>query len=133
MIASTRRTEPAHDPGKLSGPALRTFFNIARAWRLDKEQQRILLGAPSRATLFRWAKDPDSVTLPRDTLERISYLLGIYKALHLLFPDPEQADGWIHRPNSASTFNGQPALARMLAGSVADLYLVRRYLDGQRG
>ena len=119
-------------PAQLSGPALRTFFNIARDWRLTIEQQRILLGGPSRSTLFVWRKDQD-IELSRDVLERISYVLGIYKALHILFPDAAQADGWIHRANAAVPFNGQSALQRMLHGSVADLYAVRAYLDGVRG
>ena len=118
---------------RLSGPALRTFFRIAEVWGLNNEQQRVLLGSPSRATLFRWAKAPETVDLSPDTLERISYVLGIYKALHLLFTDRAQADGWVHRPNAGSIFNGQTAIERMLGGQVVDLYAVRRYLDGQRG
>jgi hypothetical protein len=68
-----------------------------------------------------------------DALERISYVLGIYKALHILFTTPAQADGWIKRANATSLFAGSSALDRMMAGQVADLYVVRRYLDAQRG
>ena len=71
--------------------------------------------------------------VPADVLERISYILGIYKALHLLFADRAQADGWVRRPNAALMFGGRSALERMLAGQVADLYVVRQYLEGQRG
>jgi hypothetical protein len=71
--------------------------------------------------------------LPRDTLERLSYLLGIYKALQLLLPEAQAADEWIRRPNEAPLFGGRSALERMLSGNVADLYLVRQYLDAQRG
>jgi hypothetical protein len=116
----------------LAGPALRAFFNIARAWQLGAEQERVLLGAPPRSTFFRWKRDRAGA-VPNDVIERISYLLGIYKALHILFPDPAQADAWLRRPNHAAPFGGQPALARMLAGQVADLYVVRQYLDAQRG
>lgn len=123
---------PATD-ARLAGPALRTFLRIADAWNLSKEARRTLLGEPGRSTFYRWVGDPDAAALSRDTLERISYVFGIYKALHLLFPDPKQADGWVHRPNAAPLFNGQPAIDRMLAGSVADLFQVRRYLDAQRG
>ncbi len=116
----------------LSGPALRTFFRIAKAWNLDAEQSRNLLGSPGRTTFFRWKRNQD-VVLPKDALERISYVLGIYKALHILFPRPEQADAWPYRPNSAPLFAGKPALERMLGGQVSDLFLVRQYLDAQRG
>ena len=66
-------------------------------------------------------------------LERISYILGIYKALQLLLPDTRAADEWIRRPNEAAVFGGRSALDRMLSGNVADLYIVRQYLDAQRG
>jgi hypothetical protein len=116
----------------LSGPALRTFFNIAEKWGLSADEQVILLGRPGRSTYFRWKREP-SGPLGHDTLERISYLLGIYKALHILLPDPAQADAWVRRPNAAPLFAGHSALERMLGGQVADLYSVRQYLDAQRG
>ena len=117
---------------ELDGPALRAFFQIAKAWGLTAEQERILLGNPARSTFFRWKREL-SGTLPQDVLERISYLLGVYKALRLLFPNAEQANGWIKRANAAPLFGGATALDRMLGGRVADLYVVREYLDAQRG
>ena len=116
----------------LSGPALRTFFNIAEAWELTTEEQRKLLGGMPRATYFRLRKDAEAAVLARDTLERISYILGIYKALQILLPE-KAADKWIKNPNTASLFGGRPAIERMLAGNVVDLYQVRQYLDGERG
>ena len=71
--------------------------------------------------------------LSSDTLERISYVMGIYKALHILLPTKEMADGWVKKPNTAQGFGGRSALERMLAGRVLDLADVRRYLDAQRG
>ena len=66
-------------------------------------------------------------------MERISYILGIYRALQILFKDAKLADGWVRRPNTASPFGGRSALDRMLSGNVADLFVVRRYLDAERG
>ncbi len=120
------------DRKALSGPALRTFFRIADMWDLNVEQQMTLLGLTSRSTYFKWKKDPE-VALPKDTLERISYILGIYKALQILLPDETAADTWITRPNNAPLFSGRSALERMLSGHVSDLYVVRQYLDAQRG
>jgi len=120
------------DMAALSGPALRTFFNIAEAWELGAEEQRKLLGGMPPATFYRYRKNTDAAPLSRDTLERISYILGIYKALQILLPD-QAADKWIKKPNAAPIFGGQRAIDRMLAGNVADLYQVRQYLDGERG
>ena len=114
-----------------SDVALRAFFGIAKVWGLNTEEQIALLGKPARSTYFKWKKS--SGQLSKDTLERISYLLGIFRALEILFPDASSADAWIRRPNDAPLFNGQSALDRMLAGSVSDLFVVRRYLDAQRG
>jgi hypothetical protein len=116
----------------LSGPALRTFFRIAELWGLSTEEQMTLLGVTSRSTFFKWKRAAD-VTLPKDTLERISYILGIYKALQILLPDERAADAWIRKPNAAPLFGRQSALHRMLSGHVSDLYVVRQYLDAQRG
>ena len=119
-------------PKTFSGPALRSFLQIAELWNLNVEEQMTLLGLRSRSTYFKWKKDPE-IQLPKDTLERISYILGIYKALQILLPDNKAADRWVRQPNTAPLFGGQSALSRMLSGQVADLYVVRKYLDAQRG
>ena len=126
------RLAVATDRKGLSGPALRTFLRIADLWGLTIDEQMTLLGVTARSTFFKWKKDPNA-TLPKDTLERISYILGIYKALQILLPDEKAADEWVRRPNAASLFGGQSALDRMLSGQVADLFVVRQYLDAQRG
>jgi hypothetical protein len=111
---------------------LRTFFSIADAWHLTAAERMVLLGVRSRSTFHLW-REGKSGALSADTLERLSYLFGIYKALQILMPSPESADEWVRKPNTAPLFNGQSALERMLSGHVADLYEVRRYLDAQRG
>jgi hypothetical protein len=120
-----------YDRKALSGPALRTFFRIAEAWGLSNDEQITLLGA-ERSTYYKWKRERDGL-LPKDTLERISYILGIYKALHILLPNDQAADSWIRRSNTAPVFGGKSALDRMLSGQVSDLYVVRQYLDAQRG
>ena len=110
--------------------ALRAFFRLVELWGLSMDQARQLLGRPSRATMYNW-KAGKARTLPHDTLRRISYLLGICKALRILYRDPQLADAWIRRPNAA--FGGQNALERMLAGDVTDLAAVRAHLDAARG
>jgi len=126
------KTSPTVSQDQLSGPALRAFFRLAELWDLNVEEQLTLLGLRSRSTYFKWKRD-SSIQLPKDTLERISYLLGIYKALQILLPDEHAADAWIRQPNSAPLFSGHSALSRMLSGHVSDLYVIRQYLDAQRG
>ena len=118
---------------ELSAAGLRAFFAIARDWGLNTDAQMVLLGAPGRSTFFKWKSAPESADLKRDTLERLSYLLGIYKALQILLPDTVAADAWVKKPNSAPLFGGKSALDRMLGGNVADLLAVRQYLDAHRG
>src|ERR1700751_5105981 len=91
------------DPKTASGPAMKAFMRIADRWKLDVDKQLTLLGAPARSTFFRWKKGQD-VNLSMDTLERISYMLGIFKALHILLPDEDAADAWINKPNTAPLF-----------------------------
>lgn len=130
----THRGHPGTSPvsvQQMSAAGLRAFARIAQAWGLSVDEQITLLGEPARSTFFAWRKSPDTAKLPRDTLERISNILGIYKSLQILLPDA-QADAWVRQPNTAPLFGGQPALTRMLAGNVADLFTVRRYLDSVR-
>jgi hypothetical protein len=126
------RAEPARGVSHLGGAGLRAFANIAEAWGLSIAEQLALLGIASRSTFFKWRRERNP-KLPRDTLERLSYLLGIYKSLQILLPDPAAADGWVRKPNNAALFGGRSALQRMLSGQVGDLYVVREYLDAERG
>ncbi|MCW5634312.1 MAG: DUF2384 domain-containing protein [Rubrivivax sp.] len=118
---------------ELAAAGLRAFARMAEAWQLSVDEQLRLLGQPPRSTFFAWRKHPERASLPRDTLERLSYLLGIWKSLQILLPDAGAADAWVRQPNAAPAFGGRSALARMLAGNVSDLHAVRTYLDGVRG
>ena len=137
MSLTSANSSPGTDAGRsgstsLGGPGLRAFANIAEAWGLSVVDQLKLLGIASRSTFFKWRRERDP-RLPRDTLERLSYLLGIYKSLQILLPDARAADEWLRKPNNAPLFGGRSALERMLTGQVADLYVVRQYLDAERG
>ena len=129
-IADRTNQTPQERP--LGTGALRTFFRIAELWGLPAEEQKTLLGIPSSSTYYKWKKDPPDRISP-DLLERLSYLLGIYKALEILLPHDTPKQGWLQRPNAHPLFGGQPPMKRMLTGLVSDLYLVRRYLDAERG
>jgi Antitoxin Xre/MbcA/ParS C-terminal toxin-binding domain/Antitoxin Xre-like helix-turn-helix domain len=130
-IAAKAQSKPSSRDLSVAG--LRAFFNIARDWGLSTEEQMVLLGAPGRSTFFKWKSAPETADLKRDTLERLSYILGIYKALQILLPATTSADAWVKKPNTAPLFGGRSALDRMLGGNVADLLAVRQYLDARRG
>lgn len=133
MSAQLSPVRPEVSAPQMSAAGLRAFARIAEAWGLSVDEQIRLLGEPARSTFFAWRKHPDKASLPRDTLERLSNLLGIWKSLQILLPEPAAADGWVRRPNAAPPFGGRSALQHMLGGNVSDLNLVRRYLDGARG
>ena len=130
-IPADRRKDPKYRR-QMSGPAMRSFFLIADVWKLTNEQQRALLGWPPASTFFKY-KAGQVTILPLDMLTRISLLLGIYKDLHILYPEADLADRWIHLPNSNPLFGGRPALTLITEGGIDGLQQVRRLLDGRRG
>lgn len=130
VATRVERSLDEFEPARVSAVALKAFFNLAREWELGRDDRITLLGGPSVRTYYRW-RAGQVATLPRDTLERISVLLGIYKALQILFPSGQRATQWLRRPNRA--FGGESALDVMLKGRVDHLYRVRRYLDAWRG
>ena len=121
------------NPQRVAAAALQGFFSITERWGLSATQQRCLLGNPAESTFFKWKSTKAAKRLDSATLERISYILGIHKALRILLPTERAAYEWVNKPNASPLFLGQAALSRMLSGRVADLYEVRKYLDGERG
>ena len=125
---------PLVDNATMSRVAVKLFFGIAEEWQLTDEQRCTLAGLGTRTTLHNWKQKlatGEPIKLGKDTLERLSYLAGIYKAVQLLFSDPIQWKNWVRKPNR--DFGGTSALERMLGGRIVDLVDVRRYLDGWRG
>jgi len=99
---------------------------------LSNDEAIVLLGRPARATFHSWKKgEVGQPAHSHDLASRLSYVLGIFKALQALYQRPDLADSWVRRPNDA--FGGQSALERMLGGQVTDLAAVRDYLDSVRG
>ncbi|WP_017938207.1 MbcA/ParS/Xre antitoxin family protein [Zestomonas thermotolerans] len=134
MTNAARKPDPLADldSPKAGQVALKFFFSLMDKWRCSVEEQMVLLGSIGRSTLYKYRQLPE-IRLPRDTLERVSYLMGIHKSLRILFGDKPSTYEWVRKPNSEAPFNGKSALELMLAGSVVDLATVRRYLDGVRG
>lgn len=115
---------------------MRTFIAIADLWALTQDERVLVLGLPSRSTYYGWvraARDGDDLTLPTDTLLRISALLGIHKALRILFASDQAGIHWLRNPHAALPFGGQPPIALALGGTQDGLMLMRRFLDAARG
>ena len=116
---------------RLSRSALAGFFRIAERWKLRDEDARELLGGLSSSAYYEWKKQP-ARTLEVDRIARVSYLVGIYKALHILHGD-KLADEWVNLPNSNTIFAGRTPLATMIAGGLVAMQTVRKLLDARRG
>jgi hypothetical protein len=121
-------TEPITD--QEADAAFRAVLNLFQRWQVTDEQAAILLDVPLR-TMARWKADRKSKRLGRDGRARLSNLLGIHKALRIIFREPQQGYRWIKAPNDV--FSGRSALDVMLGGELTDLMRVRRYLDAERG
>ncbi|MCJ8273648.1 MAG: MbcA/ParS/Xre antitoxin family protein [Psychrosphaera sp.] len=128
MLSAVETLEQS-DPKVVSQTALSVFFNIVKGWQLSAQNEMVLLGEPARGTFYKWRKGEGPV-ISKDTLERISYVMGIYKALRVLFPNEAQANSWPSKPNR--DFANNSAMQFMLLGSVTHLSDVRRYLDAMR-
>ncbi|MYN08803.1 MbcA/ParS/Xre antitoxin family protein [Pseudoduganella aquatica] len=116
---------------RLSKSALAAFFRLVEAWSVRDEDARELLGGLSSSSYYDWKKKPERV-LEVDRITRISYLVGIYKSLHILYGD-ELADRWVTLPNKNIIFGGRTPLAYMLGGGLLAMQTVRKLVDARRG
>jgi hypothetical protein len=134
--ASRHRPEPPPDLTDrrqrelLSAPALKAFFNIMMRWKVRDEDARALLGGVTNGPFYEMKRSPDRV-LDTDRLTRVSYLVGIFKALRILHAPP-LADDWVQLANSNPIFSGQAPLAYMIRGGLPAMQTVRRLLDARR-
>lgn len=112
-----------------AGAMFRAALNLFRLWDITDEEAATLLDMPLRS--YRRWKAGEIGRINRDGKARLSNLMGIHKALRLIFREPQRGYAWIKAPNQA--FAGKAALAVMLGGELTDLMRVRRYLDAERG
>jgi hypothetical protein len=116
---------------RLSSSAVKAFFNIASKWEIKDEDARELLGGLPSSSFYALKKNPNKI-LDVDRITRISYLIGIYKALHILYGDT-LADKWLKLPNQNRLFNGASPLELMILGGILAMQSVRALLDARRG
>ena len=117
---------------RLSPSGLKALFNIAECWKLRSEEVRELLGGVANGSYFEMKRHPESRILDADQMYRVSYLIGIFKALNILHSQP-LADEWVRLPNSNRIFAGRTPLEYMIRGGVPAMQTVRRLLDARRG
>jgi len=115
---------------RLSAAALKAFFNIMARWQVRDEDARALLGGVSNGPFYEMKRRPDRV-LDADRLTRISYLVGIFKALNILH-QRALADEWVRLPNRNPVFAGDTPLAYLVRGGLPAMQTVRRLLDARR-
>lgn len=116
---------------RLSRPAIEAFFAIVEKWDLRNEDAMALLGGTSHGRYYELKKNRKGL-LSQDELTRVSLLIGIFKALNILFSQP-LANQWTSRPNSNPMFNDLAPLELLIRGGVPGMIAVRRLLDSRRG
>jgi uncharacterized protein (DUF2384 family) len=121
------------DRRRLSPAAMKALFKIVDRWNVSDEDARQLLGGISNGSYYQLKANPGSTkTLDQDRLERISYLIGIFKALNILYSQ-RLADQWMRLPNTNPIFAGRTPLDYILRGGQRAMDTVRRLLDARRG
>lgn len=111
----------------------RLVVQLLEHWRLSAVDQATLLGlsANSRSSVARYRRGEPLADSP-DLLARAGHLLGIHKALRILFPhDLDLVYRWVSAPNRR--FGGEAPLAIMRRHGYEGILAVRRYLDFERG
>ncbi|MBB1432182.1 antitoxin Xre/MbcA/ParS toxin-binding domain-containing protein [Pseudoalteromonas sp. SG43-4] len=115
------------NPREAARVALKVFLNIMDAWGVNLYQRQALLGSPKQYEYELWQQG-NVESINRDVVVRISFIIGIYKGLGLIFNDRSRADEWVNKPNKE--FNDQSALEFMLGGDIERLKQVREFVDG---
>ena len=121
----------AADRSRLTPTALKAVRSLVAAWGVTGDDAAALVGV-SPSTWDRINADGWHQTLSQDQLTRISALVGIFKALHLLFSD-EMADRWPRLQNSGPLFQNLSPITAMQQGGIPLMLDVRQHVDALRG
>ncbi len=121
-----------HTRERLSPAAIKGFLRIVEKWGIKDPDARHLLGGLSSGSYYGWKKEPKNRTLDQDTLTRISLLIGIFKALNILY-SKALADAWMTLPNRNPMFRGMSPVAYIIQRGQPGMLHVRQLLDGRRG
>lgn len=139
MIPSQNTTRSSEDAKAAAGILWLQKQSVHERWALTQADRMNLLGGIPRRTLTRYESEAAvnrSVNLSRDTLERLSVLLGIHKALALVAPTGQEYAMFNRRTfgEAGALFGGKSIRDFLLSdGSMQSLYVARRYLNAKRG
>jgi hypothetical protein len=117
---------------RLSRTAVKGFLRIMDKWGIKDPEARQLLGGISSGSYYALKKEPAQRALDQDTLTRISLLIGIFKALNILYSKP-LADTWVTLPNRNPMFRGASPVTYMVQRGQPGMVSVRQLLDARRG
>jgi hypothetical protein len=117
---------------RLSPSAIKAYFNILDRWKIGELVGRDLLGGISRGQFYNLRQQGVKKPLDQDKLQRVSCLVGIFKALNILFSE-QLADTWVNLPNKNRIFRGAAPIDFMATGGIPSMLVVRRLLDARRG
>jgi hypothetical protein len=116
---------------RLGPAAIKGILRVAARWKLRDDDTRVLLGGISSGSFYS-LKNGTSKTLDEDRLTRVSLLIGIYKALNILYGQ-KLADAWMTLPNTNPMFGGSSPLSYVKKGGIPALLRVRQLLDARYG
>jgi hypothetical protein len=116
---------------RLSPGAIKGLIRIATQWNLRDDDTRVLLGGMSTGSFYT-LKHQRAKTLDVDQFTRVSLLVGIYKALNILYSQ-KLADAWMTLPNTNPIFGGDLPLNYLKKGGIPAFLRVRQLLDARRG
>jgi hypothetical protein len=117
---------------RLSPAGIKAFLRIMDRWGIKDQDARDLFGGVSSGSFYGLKKEPRRRVLDQDTLTRISLLIGMFKALNILY-SRRLADAWMTLPNSNPMFRGSTPLAYILRLGQPGMVEVRQMLDARRG
>lgn len=123
---------PQKDPKRMAAAGLKAAYSILDKWGCSAEQGQAILALP-RSSFFKYRNAPESASLGRDQLERLSYLVNIHAHLRTIFDNPENVYGFMSMKNDNPFFDGAAPLDIISSGSFASLYETAKRIDALRG
>jgi hypothetical protein len=115
---------------RLSGPSLRQFLKIMKAWKVDPKCARLLLGGIPNQRFKQLSLNPEGRILSRDQLLRVTTIIAIDDSLRNHLPR-RRANQWVHTPSRDWRFCGRTPLTAMVDGGILTLWELRKQMEAR--